>query len=82
MFIPRAFRELRISELIIRSQRLRINVNNDRIFRRHRSGSIFLAAISFLPSSLIVEKFPFALITLEMIYRLETYATANAERVH
>lgn len=80
MFIPRAFRELRISELIIRSQRLRIN--NDRIFRRHRSGSIFLAAISFLPSSPIVEKFPFALITLEMIYRLETYATANAERVH
>lgn len=80
MFIPRAFRELRISELIIRSQRLRIN--NDRIFRRHRSASIFLAAISFLPSSPIVEKFPFALITLEMIYRLETYATANAERVH
>lgn len=80
MFIPRAFRELRISELIIRSQRLRIN--NDRIFRRHRSGSIFLAAISFLPSSPIVERFPFALITLEMIYRLETYATANAERVH
>lgn len=80
MFIPRAFRELRISELIIRSQRLRIN--NDRIFRRHRSGSIFLAAISFLPSPRIVERFPFALITLEMIYRLETYATANAERVH
>lgn len=80
MFIPRAFRELRISELIIRSQRLRIN--NDRLFRRYRSGSIFLAAISFLPSPRIVERFPFALITLEMIYRLETYATANAERVH